>query len=89
VWEPLDGGKAGNLGTAVVLPAGAKIEEHSSDLDYLIVTPAAGKNHLLYYAGSAWDGAGNIRDAAAWTAEVQSLAAKLAAPVQITLALAK
>ncbi|MBN2573523.1 MAG: DUF4861 family protein [Deltaproteobacteria bacterium] len=85
-WEPLDGGKAGNLATAIVLPAGAKPEEQHNDLDYLVVTPVPADNRLVFYAGSAWDQAGNIRDAATWAAEVRSLAAKLAAPVQVGIA---
>jgi len=89
VWEPLDGGKAGNLGTAIVLPTGAKLEEHHGDLEYLVVTglPASGK--VVYYAGSAWDRGGRIRDAAAWAAEVQGLANRLSAPAKISLAIDK
>ena len=78
VWEPLDGGKGGNLGTAIVLPAGAKLEEHHGDLEYLIVTPVPKDGRLVYYAGSAWDRAGRIKDQAAWAAEVQGLARRLA-----------
>jgi len=89
VWEPLDSGKSGNLGTAIVTPAGAKLEEHHGDLEYLVVTNAAANGRLAYYAGSAWDRAGRIRDAAAWTAEVHGLAGRLAAPLKISLAIDK
>jgi hypothetical protein len=89
VWEPLDGGKAGNLGTAIVLPAGAKLEEHHGDLEYLLVTPASTSGRLVYYAGSAWDRAGRIRDQGAWAAEVQNLARRLAAPVKTKIAIEK
>ena len=85
VWEPLEGGKSGNLGTAIVTLAGAKLEEHHGDLDYLVVTGAPANGRLVYYAGSAWDRAGRIRDAAAWAAEVQGLAGRLAAPVKVSL----
>jgi hypothetical protein len=88
-WEPLDGGKSGDLGCAIVLPAGTRIEEHHSDLEYLVVTavPASGK--IVYYAGSAWDRAGRIRDAASWAGEVLSLSSRLAAPVKVTLSAEK
>jgi unsaturated rhamnogalacturonyl hydrolase len=89
VWEPLDGGKAGNLGTAIVLPAGAKLEAHHSDLDYLIVTPVLAGGRLVYYAGSAWDRAGHFRDQAAWTTEVQRLSSRIASPVKVKLAVSK
>jgi hypothetical protein len=84
VWEPLDGGKSGNLATALVFPGGTHLKEHDTDLDYLVVTNAP-KGRLVYYAGSAWDRVGKIRDAATWAAEVQSLAARLAAPVKVSL----
>ena len=92
VWEPLKGLKgedSGNLGTAIVLAPGSKLEQHTSDIDYVATTalPASGK--LAYLMGSAWDRAGHVRDAAAWAAEVKAQAARLAAPVQVTVAAAK
>jgi hypothetical protein len=88
-WEPLDGGKSGNLGCAIVLQGDARPQEHQDDLDYLAVTGVPASGRLVYYAGSAWDRAGRIRDAAAWAAEVQSLAGRLAVPVKISLAVDK
>jgi unsaturated rhamnogalacturonyl hydrolase len=88
-WEPLDGGKSGNLGCAIVLQGDARPQEHQNDLDYLAVTGVPASGRLVYYAGSAWDRAGRIRDAAAWAAEVQSLADRLAVPVKIGLAVDK
>jgi unsaturated rhamnogalacturonyl hydrolase len=84
VWEPLDGGKAGNLGTALVFPAGTHLQQRDTDLDYLVVSNVA-RGRLVYYAGSAWDRAGKIRDKAAWAAEVESFASRLAAPVKVSL----
>jgi unsaturated rhamnogalacturonyl hydrolase len=89
VWEPLDGGKGGNLGTAIVLPAGSKLEAHHGDLEYLIVTRVPKSGRLVYYAGSAWDRAGRIKDQAAWAVEVQALARRLADPVKVKLAVTK
>jgi hypothetical protein len=86
VWEPLDGGKSGNLGTAIVLPPGSPVEAQQTDLEYLAVTPAPKNGPLAYYAGTAWDRAGAIADAAAWTKEVQLLSSRLANPVLVTLA---
>jgi hypothetical protein len=88
-WEPLDGGKAGNLGCAVVLPTGARVEEHHGDLEYLVVTGVPTNGRLVYYAGTGWDRAGRILDSATWAAEVQSLSARMAAPVKVGLALEK
>jgi len=83
VWEPLDGGKGGNLGTALVFPAG-HLQRHDTNLEYLVVTNVP-KGSLAYYAGSAWDRAGKIGDAAAWAVEVEGLAARLSAPVKVSL----
>jgi hypothetical protein len=89
VWEPLDNGKAGNLGTAIVLPAGAHLDEHHTDLEYLIVTNLPSNGRLVYYAGSAWDRGGKVRDAAAWAAEVSALAGRLASPLTVSLRVEK
>jgi len=85
VWEPLDNGKAGNLGTAIVLPAGSHLGEHHTDLEYLVVTSVPSNGRLVYYVGSAWDRAGKVRDANAWAAEVSALAGRLAAPVKVSV----
>ncbi len=85
-WEPLDGSQSGHLGCAIVLPPTSSAEEQQSESDYLLVTPAPPSAVLVYYVGSAWDRAGHILDAAAWTTEVQNLSNRLAAPVQVSLA---
>ncbi len=89
VWEPLKGKQGedgGNLGCAVVLPAGSALEEHHGDVDYLVVTPVSPAGKLVYHVGSWWDRAGKGRDAAAWGREVQALGARVAAPVKIEIA---
>jgi hypothetical protein len=84
-WEPLDKGKSGNLGCAIVLPSGSRLEEHHDDLNYMVVTPARADGRLIYYAGSVWDKAGLVIDAASWAAEVQHLADRIAAPVKMVI----
>jgi unsaturated rhamnogalacturonyl hydrolase len=87
-WEPLKDGKGdanGNLGCAIVLPPGSPLEEHHDELDYVVVTPLPATGKLVYHLGSAWDRGSKIRDAAAWGREVQGLAARTAAPVQVSL----
>jgi hypothetical protein len=87
-WEPLDGERNGHLGCAIVLPPTSSSEEQNSASDYLLVTPAPAGGVLVDYVGSAWDRAGHIVDAAAWTREVQSFSSRLASPVQVSLAAA-
>jgi hypothetical protein len=89
VWEPVKDNKGtagGNLGCAIVLNPSAPLEVQASDLDYLAVTPTDAAERITYRAGSTWDRAGHVRDAAAWAKTVESLAAKLAAPLQVQIA---
>ena len=88
-WEPLDGGKSGNLGCAIVLPSGSSSREQQIESDYLLVTPLPASGRLSYYVGTAWDRAGSVPDATSWAKEVQGLSDRLAAPVKVTLAVAK
>jgi hypothetical protein len=89
VWEPVKDAKgvaSGNLGCAVVLSPGAPLEARTSDLDYLAITPTDAAGHITYRVGSAWDRAGQVRDADAWARAVESAAAKAAVPLQVQLA---
>jgi unsaturated rhamnogalacturonyl hydrolase len=86
VWEPLDGGKSGHLGCAVLLPLGSKAETAETAGEYLLVTPALAQGHLVYYVGTAWDQATSVVDLTAWQKEAQALSARLAAPIKIKLA---
>jgi pectinesterase len=86
VWEPLNEAKSGNLGTAIVLPLGAKVEAQQTDLDFLLVTPAPKSGPLTYYVGTYWDRTSATGSAASWTKEVQLLSSRIANPVQVKLA---
>ena len=86
VWEPLNEGKSGNLGTAIVLPMGAKGEAQQTDLDFLLVTPAPKSGPLTYYVGTSWDRTSAAGGAANWTKEAQLLSSRITNPVQIKLA---
>jgi len=85
-WEPLQEGKGGNLGCAIVLPPGASAEQQKIESDDLLVTPASASAPTTYYVGTAWDRDGRVADSAAFGREVQSLTSRLAAPVKISLA---
>jgi hypothetical protein len=86
VWEPLNEGKSGNLGTAIVLPPGSKVEAQQTDLDFLLVTPAPKSGPLTYYVGTSWDRTSAAGGAANWAKEVQLLSSRIASPVQVQLA---
>jgi hypothetical protein len=89
VWEPVKdtkGTASGSLGCAIVLNPGAPLEAQSTDLDYLAVTPTDAAGRVVYRVGSTWDRAGHVRDAAAWAKTVESLAARVAVPLQVAIA---
>ena len=86
-WEPLDGGKSGNLGCAIVLAPGSHVEAQQTELEHLLVTPAPKSGPLTYYVGTTWDRASQVAGAAGWTKEVQLLSSRIANPVQVSLAL--
>jgi len=85
VWEPVDGGKNGNLGCAVVLAPGARGEERATDDNFLFVTPAKPGEPLRYFVGSAWDRAGHVTSADAWANEVRNWAVRNTTPAQVSL----
>jgi hypothetical protein len=77
-WEPL--GTAGSLGCAVIAPA--MQEAQKTDGDYLVIA-RPDRNRIVYYAGSAWDRAGEFTSAAAWDEHVVAEAARIRTPVAV------
>jgi hypothetical protein len=86
VWEPLDNGKSGHLGCAVMLQPGSKASAAETAAEYLLVTPAPSRGPLTYYAGTVWDQVSPVTSLEAWHKEGQGLAARLEAPIKIKLA---
>ena len=84
-WEPLNEGKDGGLGCAIVLPPGATASQEQTDGEYLLVTPAKGTTAVNYYVGTAWSRGGRVADSAGWQREVEHQSRRLATPVQVTL----
>jgi len=85
VWEPLDGGKSGHLGCAVLLKPGAKADAAETPAEYLLLTPMPARGALVYYVGTSWDQTTHLPDLAAWHKEAQQLSAQLASPITIKL----
>ena len=86
VWEPVENGKNGYLGCAVVLGPSAQGAEKQTDDSYLFVTNAKPGEPLRYYVGSTWDHAGHVANAEAWGETTRQLAARIAAPLKVALA---
>jgi len=85
VWEPLDGGKSGHLGCAVMLKPGEKADAAETPAEYLLLTPVPAHGPLVYYVGTGWDQTTHLADLPAWHGEGQQLAAQLASPITVKL----
>lgn len=88
VWEPIQNNAAKNgwMGCAVILnsPNWQILRPQPVDGNHLALASAtAGK--VTYYAGSAWDRAGKIRDAATWDAYLAREAARVRTPVRVAV----
>lgn len=81
-WEPMEK-NAGNQGLAVILPPGdlAKLEEDS--LNHLAITAPVSGESAKWWAGFAWDKAGQFTSADAWRHHVDEYAQSLASPIQV------
>jgi hypothetical protein len=82
-WEPLQ--QEGFLACAVIAAAGTSIETPNADGNYLLVAKLPAQGPAVYYAGSAWDKAGEIPTAEAWDAYLAREAARLRTPVGVRL----
>lgn len=87
VWEPIRNNAAehGSMACGVIAAPGAVMEAKPVDGSYLMVAPLAAAGTVTYYTGSAWDRAGQIRDAAAWDAHLAREAARVRTPVRVTV----
>ena len=80
-WEPLQ--SEGFLGCAVIAAAGTVTDAPSADGNYLLVARLPAQGPTVYYAGSAWDKAGEITSPEAWDTYLAREAARLRTPVSI------
>ncbi len=83
VWEPLNQGKNGNLGCAVVLPQGTNTTQEQDEKNFLLVSQAPKDGVVGFRTGWAWDGRGLVKSPAEWEAEVAWRSARDAAPIGV------
>jgi hypothetical protein len=76
------------LGTAVIVPAGFT-GYAEDDRNLLALAKAAPGQPLVYYAGAAWSRAGEITSRQAWSDYVAAMAARVRAPVKVSLSTAR
>jgi hypothetical protein len=85
-WEQVAGENNGHLALAVVMPDPAAVAEVTEDeLNRLVVATLPKDGVSVHYAGSAWDKAGQIADAAAWRTFVAGVASRVRQPVTVSV----
>jgi pectinesterase len=84
-WEPIRGDN-GNLALAVIVADPSAVGEVTEDdLNRLIVASVPKDAPAVYYAGSAWDKAGQIADPAAWRKHVETVARRVRQPLSVSI----
>jgi len=86
-WGPVarkDGGH-GELGTAVMVRRDRLTDWKETKDHYLAISRATAGEPVVQYVGSAWTAAGDLTSPQAWWSYMDTLAQKLAAPIQVTV----
>ncbi len=84
-WEPLQKGKSGNLGCAIIMDPALLTDFTELNGDNLVIAKVPAGGPAVYYAGFGWDRSGDFTDAAAWDAYVQQFAQRVRSPLKITI----
>lgn len=84
IWEPMEK-NLGMQGLAVIVSP-AEVDKLGEDkLNNLLLLKPASVAPVSYWAGFAWDKAGQIGSAKAWTSYVDQFAAALRSPIAVTV----
>lgn len=86
LWESYRDPADGQLGTAVILDPSARAAGIvATDHDRLLLVHVRPGEAVRYYTGAAWNKAGAVNDAAAWTAAVRAFVARRTHPLNVTV----
>jgi len=77
--------KSGDFGVAVILPSAGNPAFGADARNAFMLAPVASGQPLRYYVGAAWTRAGEITSREQWLRTVADEAARVAAPVQVSL----
>jgi pectinesterase len=84
-WEPLQNGKSGNLGCAVLLDPGALVEFTKAGADELVIARVPAGQPAAYCAGFGWDRSGDFVNMSDWDAYLRQFAQRLRSPLEISV----
>ena len=82
-WEPVEKNQ-GMQGLAVVVDPGALDKAGEDKLNHLIILKPGIATPITYWAGFAWDRAGQITSAESWKLYVDQFAERLRSPIDVT-----
>ena len=88
MWGPVErkNGGHGSLGTAVLVPSATLGAVRHEGRHALAVLPAAPGEPVVSYAGAGWTASGDVDGVEGWWALLDAEAARLVAPVVVTVA---
>jgi hypothetical protein len=83
-WEPMEK-NAGQQGLAIIAPP-SQVERQAEDQKNLLLLVKAPNNTVSYWAGFAWNKAGQFSSFEAWKTHVDEFARRLQSPLKISVA---
>jgi hypothetical protein len=86
-WEPLQKGKAGNLGCGIILDPGTLVDITEADGNCLVIAKAPSNPPASYCAGFGWDKSGDFANVGVWDTYLQQFARRLRSPLKISVSL--
>lgn len=87
-WEKVEK-NAGNQGLAIIVDPKSLEKQTEDKLNHLLLAKVPEPNVASYWAGFAWDKAGQITSAEAWKKYVDEFAQGLATPIEVSVVEAK
>jgi pectinesterase len=84
IVNPKDGGH-GDLGTAVMLPRDIVTDWKETDDHYLAIAKAKSGQPVSYWIGAGWTDSGDFRDVRDWWTYLDQWAARLSAPIKVSI----
>ena len=84
IWEPVEK-NLGMQGLAIVVDPSAIDKIAENKLNHLVVLKPGSATPVTYWAGFAWDRAGEITSAKSWKLYIDQFAQKLRSPIDVTI----
>jgi pectinesterase len=84
-WGPLvfQGGRHGELGTAVLLPRGRITAWKETPTHYLAISHATSGQPVVHYIGAGWTASGDFPTPQSWWSYLDQFSMRLGAPVRV------